>query len=84
MCRLRRKAGFILTANSVLKPICTPQAVLWEFSAWKCPAGSGKQAGSRPRDRVEWRIMLCILKMMKMEQLHPPQLVNDCIVKVVK
>lgn len=71
MCRLRRKAGFALTANRVLKPICTPLAVLEEFSAWKGPAGSGKWAGSRPRDMVEWRIMLCVLKMLKIEPASP-------------
>lgn len=68
MCRLRRKAGFALTtANRLLKPTCVLFAGFEECGAWNGPACSGRWAGSRPRDMVKQVIMLCILKLLKIE-----------------
>ena len=68
MCRLRRKAGFALTtANRMLKPACVLFAVFEERGACYGPACSGRWADSRPRDMVKQVIMLCILKLLKIE-----------------
>lgn len=87
VCRLRRKASIALTtANRILKPICALFAVLEECGGGKSPACLGRWADSRPRDVVKQIIVLCILKLLKIESLFPhpssaPTTVINCAVK---
>lgn len=72
--RLRRKAAFALTStNRILKPTCSLFVVLEDCGMWNAPACSGRWADSRLRDMVKQVIMLCILKLLKIEFPPPSQ-----------